>query len=110
MVEPVEPFQGGELDGFERSPWPPPVDHFGLVKAIDRLGQSIVIAVSDAADRRLDAGFGEAFGLFYRHILRPAIAMVDQAAAMDRSTIVKRLLERIQDRRNGSRRCATCLW
>jgi hypothetical protein len=35
MVEPVDPFQGGELDGFERAPGPPPVDHLGLVEAIN---------------------------------------------------------------------------
>ena len=29
MVEPVDPFERGELDGFEVAPWSPPVDHLG---------------------------------------------------------------------------------
>lgn len=37
VVEPIHPFERGILDGFERAPWPAPVDHLGLVKAIDRL-------------------------------------------------------------------------
>ena len=43
VVEPVDPFQRGKLDGFKGAPWPTPMDHFGFVKAIDRLGQGIVI-------------------------------------------------------------------
>ena len=58
VVEPVHPFQLCELDGFKGSPWSAPVDHLGLVKPVDGLGQGIVIAVADAADRRLDASFG----------------------------------------------------
>ena len=49
VVEPVDPFEGRIFDGLERSPRPPPVDHLGLVKAIDRLGQRVVIAVADAS-------------------------------------------------------------
>jgi hypothetical protein len=71
VVEPVEPFEGGVFDGLEVAPRATPVDHLGpfgeaqdrLVKAIDRLGQSVVIAVADTADRGLDADFGEAFGI-----------------------------------------------
>jgi len=64
MVEPIDPFQCGELDGLEGAPWSAAVDHFRLVKAIDRFRQSVVITVADAADRWLDAGFCEAFGIF----------------------------------------------
>ena len=96
VVEPVDPFQRGELDGLERSPWSPPGDHFGFVKAVDRLGQSVVVTVAYAANRWLDAGFGKAFGVFYGYVLRAAIAVVNQAAAMGRPTIVERLLQGIQ--------------
>lgn len=97
MVEPVDPLQRGVLDGFEVAPWSASVDHLGLVEAVDRLGQSIVVAVADATNRRLDARFGEALGVLYGYVLRPAVAMMDQAAAMDRPTIVQRLLQRVQD-------------
>jgi len=35
VVEPIDPFEGGELDGLEVSPWSAPVDHFGLVETVD---------------------------------------------------------------------------
>lgn len=53
--EPVDPFQRRELDGLEATPWPASVDHLGLVKAVDSFGESIVIGISDAADRGLHA-------------------------------------------------------
>ena len=74
MVEPVDPFQGRELDGFERSPRSAPVDLLGLVEAVDALGQGVVVAVADAADRRLDACLGEALGIADRDVLGAAIA------------------------------------
>ena len=42
VVEPVHPFQCGEFDGFQAAPWPATSDHFGLVEAVDGLGQGIV--------------------------------------------------------------------
>jgi hypothetical protein len=30
MVEPVDPFERGELDGFQRTAWPSPADDLGL--------------------------------------------------------------------------------
>jgi hypothetical protein len=97
MVEPVHPLKGSVLDCFEVAPRPAPVDHLGLVEAVDRLGQSVVIAVADAADRGLDPGLGQALGVLDRYVLRPAVAMMDQATAMNRSAVMERLLERIQD-------------
>lgn len=69
MIEPVDPLERGVLDSFEAAPRAASVDYLGLVKAIDRLGQSVVVAVADAADRRLDAGLGEAFGVLDGYIL-----------------------------------------
>jgi len=96
MVEPIDPFQCGELDGLEGTPRSAAVDHFSLVKAIDRFRQSVVITVADAANRWLDAGFCEAFGIFYRYILRSAVAVMDQSATMDRSAVVQSLLQGIE--------------
>ena len=56
VVEPVNPLERGVFDGFKGSPWTSAMDDFGLVKTIDRLGQSIVIAIADAADRGFDTG------------------------------------------------------
>jgi hypothetical protein len=69
VVEPVDPFQRGVLDGLKGSPRAASVDYFGLVEAIDGLGQGIVVAVADAAHRGLDAGLGQALGVLDGHIL-----------------------------------------
>src|ERR1700677_4393808 len=91
VVEPVDPFQRRELDGLEAAPWSAPMDHLGLVETVDGFGESVVIGISDAADRRLDASFSQAFGVFDRDVLAPPIAMMHEPAAMDRSSIVQGL-------------------
>jgi hypothetical protein len=50
IVEPVNPGQCRELDGFEASPRPAPMNDLGLVEAVNRLGECIVITVADAGD------------------------------------------------------------
>jgi len=70
IVEPVDPFQGRELDGLEAAPWPAQMDYLGLVETVDGFGESVVIGISDAADRRFDAGFSQTFSVFYRDVLR----------------------------------------
>jgi hypothetical protein len=42
------------------------VDDLGFEEAVDRLGQRVVVAVANAADRGLDACFGQSFGVFDR--------------------------------------------
>ena len=42
------------------------MDQFGLVEAIDGLGECVVVAVAAAANRRLDARFGQAFAVATR--------------------------------------------
>ena len=69
VVEPVDPFERGEFDGLEVSPWSAPPDHLGLVEPVDRLGERVVVRIADAADGRLDAGLGEALRVFDRDIL-----------------------------------------
>ena len=72
------------------------MDDLGLVEAVDGLGQGVVIAVADTADRRLDAGLGEALGVLDRQVLAAAIAVMDEAAA-DWPAFVDRLLQGIED-------------
>ena len=63
IVEPVHPFERGDLDGLEAPPWPALMDYLGLVETVDRFGESIVVAVADAADRGFDARFRQALGV-----------------------------------------------
>jgi len=72
IVEPVDPGQRCELDSLEAAPWSTPVYDLGFVEAVDRLGESIVVTVADAADGRFDAGCGQALGVADTDILRSA--------------------------------------
>ena len=63
VVEPVHPLEGRELDGLEVAPRSSSMDDLNLVEAVDRFGEGIVVRVADAADRRLDPGFGETLGV-----------------------------------------------
>lgn len=76
VVEPVDPFQSGELYGLKVAPRSSPMDNLGLVKTIDRFGESIVITVADAPDRRLDARFRQPFRIANGHVLRSADALL----------------------------------
>jgi hypothetical protein len=59
VVEPGHPFQCGHLDVFAGLPGRAAMDQLGLVEPVDRLGERIVVAVTAAADRRLDARLGQ---------------------------------------------------
>ena len=50
VVEPIDPFEGGELDGLEAAPRSAPMDQLGFVEAVDGFGESIVIGISDTTD------------------------------------------------------------
>lgn len=54
-------FQG--LPGLPGLPGRPAVDQLGLVQAVDRLGQGVVVAVVTAAHRRFYAGLGQPLGV-----------------------------------------------
>lgn len=84
MVEPSDPFQCCQFDGFPGFPRRAAMDQLGLVQAIDRLGQGVVVTVATAADRRLDAGFGQAFAIADADVLRSPIGVVGQRTVVAR--------------------------
>ena len=63
IKQPVHPFQCGELDSFEVLPWSSAMDDFGFVETVDRFGESIVVAVANTSDGRLDASFCQSLGV-----------------------------------------------
>ena len=77
IIEPVDPFESGELDGFEVSPRASPVDHLGLEEPDHGFGERVVVAVADAAHGGLDPGLREAFGVLDRHILDTTVAVME---------------------------------
>jgi hypothetical protein len=55
----------------EAAPWVSPMDHFGLVEAVDRFGESICHnCFADTADGRLDAGRAQALDVSHADVLR----------------------------------------
>src|SRR3954452_13543172 len=69
IVEPVDPFEGGEFDCLSTPPRATPMDHLGLEQAVDRLGERVVETVANAADGRLDASIEQAFSVTNADIL-----------------------------------------
>ena len=75
MVEPVDPFQGGQFEVVESFPGSVGPDEFGFVEADDRLGHRVVIGVASGSDRGHDTVFSESFddGMIYRTVLSTSI-------------------------------------
>ena len=67
MVEPVDPFERGELDSFQRAPWPAPADQLiptprdaDSLKGIPRRGRDLIQGWRTEEVRRAEADAGEA--------------------------------------------------
>ena len=50
VIEPVDPAGGGQLDVLNAAPGLAGFDQFGLVQAVDRLGQRVVVELTDRPD------------------------------------------------------------
>lgn len=66
VVEPPDPFQGGEFNLLDGAPWLAGFDQLGLEQPVDGFRQSVVIAVADRSGRCLDTQVREAFGIAQR--------------------------------------------
>lgn len=75
-VEPIDPFEGGELDRLEGPPRSTAMDHLGLEQTVDRLGQGVVVRVADAADRGLDARLRQSLRVAQGKVLRTPDALL----------------------------------
>lgn len=80
------------------------MNDFSFEQAVDRLGQGMVIGISNTADRWCDFGFGQPLCVFYRQILRPAIRMVNELV-LRWSALMNGLFQGIQYK-TGSGRAA----
>src|ERR1700694_1923325 len=56
VIPPVDPLSGCKLDLLERAPRASLADQLGLVEAVHRLGQRVVIRISARADRTYGTG------------------------------------------------------
>ena len=69
VVEPIDPFERCVFDGFDGAPRSASMDELRFEETVDGFGQSVVIAVSEATDGRLDPGLCQTLGIFDRQIL-----------------------------------------
>jgi hypothetical protein len=92
VIDPVDPLERRELDSFDAAPWAALSDYLSLEKADDRFRKR-VYRVPDAANRRLDAGFGESLRVANLDVLPTAIAVVNQLLPSATFAVVERLLE-----------------
>ncbi len=74
------------------------MNDLGLVETVDRFGEGVVVTVADASDRRLDASFCQPLGIPDGHVLKAAIRVMHEAAAMSGTPIMKSLLKGIEDK------------
>ena len=51
VIEPADPFQGGELHIVDVLPRPPSPDRFGLVEPDDGFGECVVVGIPPEPDR-----------------------------------------------------------
>ena len=72
------------------------MDQLGLVQAIDRLGQGIVIAVPLAAYRRFYPRCGQPLGVADGNVLRTSVTVMDQGLALQGLAGLQRLLQGIE--------------
>ena len=95
-VEPVHSFQRRKLDGFEQTPRFASMDELVLVKPVDGLCESVVVAVANAPDWRLDSGLSQPLTVSNDDVLRPPVGMMHQPATMKWPPIMEGLLQRIE--------------
>src|SRR5581483_1314783 len=79
-VVPVDPAEGRELDFFDGLPWvlSRTADQLGLVEAVDGLGEGVVVAVTDRADRGDRAELGETFAVAHTRELTAGIGVASE--------------------------------
>src|ERR1700756_3548837 len=93
VVEPVDPFERGGFNCFQRAPWPTTANDLGLEQAIDGFCQRIVVAIANATDRRVYTCFRKAFRIVNGDVLHAPVAMVHQSTASDGPAVMQCLLQ-----------------
>lgn len=74
------------------------IHQFGFVEAVDGFGQGIVVRVPFAADRGLDACFGQPLGVADGNVLASPVRVMNQCPVTFGLSVIQRLFKRIQDK------------
>jgi hypothetical protein len=78
VVEPVDPFEGGEFEVVEAAPRSFVADKLGFVEPVHRFGERVVVAVAARTNAVDDTVRGEAFGVTDREILHAPVAVMHE--------------------------------
>ena len=97
LVIPVHPFECFPFDLTNRLPGSEELDDLGLEQADDAFGERIVIGILDAADRGVDPGLGQPFGVADRQILTAAVRAMDQLICLRWGSLIDSLVWRIEN-------------
>ncbi len=62
-IKPIDPAERRHFQILHVAPWTLAMGQFGFVETVYRLREGVVIGVSHAADRWLDASFGQTLGI-----------------------------------------------
>jgi hypothetical protein len=106
MVKPIDSVERGEFDGLEMSPRPFPTNHLGLEEADDRFGHRIIIGITATADGGREPGISQAVGVAHRHVLRAAVAVMDEAVEAFSAAVIACMFQRVEDEVGGQGRGA----
>ena len=82
LVKPMHPIESLPLQRLDGLPGAFLANQLRFVKPIDRLGQSIVVAVSGAAHRGLNSRLQEPLTVADRNVLRAPVAVMNQSALL----------------------------
>ena len=69
VVEPLDVGECLDLEVLRVAPGTAPADEFALVETVHRLGERVVVVVTDGPDRGSGTDLGEAFGVENRGVL-----------------------------------------
>ena len=96
MVEPIDPAEGGHFQILHVTPRTLAMNEFGFVETVNRFGEGVVVAVTDAADRRFDASFGQTISVANGQILPAAVRVTNQSSFLNGASIMQGLFQCIE--------------
>lgn len=73
MIKPNDPLRGGIFNFVDILPGAALTNDLDLVQAVDGFSQCVVVRIANAADRRLDPGLGQPFGVVNQQVLTAAV-------------------------------------
>lgn len=96
-VKPRDPLESGQFHRLLGFPGCSAMNELGFVEPVDGFCECVVVAIAFAAHRGFDTRLSQTLAVANRHVLRPAIAMVNQGAVTLRLARVECLFQCIEN-------------